>query len=136
MLAMSTHCEHLQAAVEVHQALSGLHGNLGGFVYLHLDQQRLWFVVCLGHLQRPRHGLRASPWISVKRCLRKRLVCATSPICKSLAMSPRKHIFWLFLCCMQDSQDTRAELSLGWIQRMLSEEAGLSPHWAKGMYIE
>lgn len=45
MLAMSTRCKHLQAAVKVHQALSGLHGNLGGFVYLDLDEQRLWFVV-------------------------------------------------------------------------------------------
>lgn len=136
MLAMSTRCEHLQAAMEVHQALSGLHGNLGGVVYLDLDQQRLWFVVCLGHLQRPRHGLRASPWISVKRCFRKWLVSATSPICKRLAMSLRKHIFGLFLCYMQDSQDTWAKLSLGWIQRVLSEEAGLPPQWAKGMPIE
>lgn len=50
MLAMSTCCEHLQAAVEVHQALPSLHGNLGGFAYLDLDQQRLWFVIALGHL--------------------------------------------------------------------------------------
>lgn len=71
MLAMSARCKHLQAAMEMHQALPSLHGDLGGFAYLDLDQQRLWFVISLGYLRRPRNTLRASLWTSAQGCLRK-----------------------------------------------------------------
>lgn len=60
VFAVSTCYKHLQAAMKVHQALSSLHGDLGSFVYLDFDQQGLWFVVGLGHLQSPRHTLKAS----------------------------------------------------------------------------
>lgn len=91
MLATSPCYKHLQAAVKVHQALSSLHGDLGGFVYLDFDQQGLWFVIGLGHLQSPRHILKASPWTSAQGCLRELLVSAArSSVCKGPAVPLRK----------------------------------------------